>query len=151
MGGLAAEIPLLVHDTDGYIFLDIDDTIIEVHGYQKEGSGYGYSGVRRLNVFIATVKTDLSAPGINSQRLRCGACGSPRGAAHLIRDARATIKRLRGAKNVRVLLRADTACYGYASINAALTAGADVSVTARMDPAIKRAIGTIPDSAWTAI
>ncbi|TFC59717.1 hypothetical protein E3O62_08360 [Cryobacterium sp. TMT2-15-1] len=100
MGGLAAEIPLLVHDTDGYIFLDIDDTIIEVHGYQKEGSGYGYSGVRRLDVFIATVKTDLSAPGINSQRLRCGA---------------------------------------------------DVSVTARMDPAIKRAIGTIPDSAWTAI
>ncbi|MCR2512046.1 IS1380 family transposase, partial [Salmonella enterica] len=31
---------------DDLVFLDVDDTIIEVHGYQKQGSGYGYSGVR---------------------------------------------------------------------------------------------------------
>jgi len=34
--GLAAETPLVVHDTDGYIFLDIDDTIIEVHAGAHE-------------------------------------------------------------------------------------------------------------------
>jgi hypothetical protein len=28
------------------VLVDIDDTIIEVHGYAKHGSGYGYSGVR---------------------------------------------------------------------------------------------------------
>ena len=64
-----------MHDTDCYIFLDIDDTIIEVHGYQKQGSGYGYSGVRGLNTFLATVKTDVSVPIIIGQRLRRGACG----------------------------------------------------------------------------
>lgn len=148
---LAAETSLLVHDTDGYIFLDIDDTIIEVHGYQKQGSGYGYSGVRGLDAFLATVKTDLSAPIIIGQRLRRGACGSPRGAARMISDALATIKRLRGVETARVLFRADSAFYGYASINAAIKAGADVSVTARMDQAVKRAIATIPDSAWKTI
>ncbi|TFB60629.1 hypothetical protein E3N94_02120 [Cryobacterium sp. Sr3] len=66
MRGLAPETPLLVHDTDGYIFLDIDDTIIEVHGYQKEGSGYRYSGVRGLNVFLDALKTDVSVPIIIS-------------------------------------------------------------------------------------
>ncbi|MDH6236348.1 hypothetical protein H4V99_001093 [Cryobacterium sp. CG_9.6] len=50
-----------------------------------------------------------------------------------------------------MLFRADSAFYDHASISAALKAGADVSVTARMDPAIKRAIGTIPGTAWTAI
>ena len=45
-----------------------------------------------------------------------------------------------------VLLRADSAYYRHAPINAALNVGADVSATARQDPAVKRAIGTIPDS-----
>jgi hypothetical protein len=36
-------------DPGGRVLVDIDDTIIEVHGYAKQGSGYGYSGVRGLN------------------------------------------------------------------------------------------------------
>ena len=27
-----------------FVFVDVDDTIIEVHGYQKQGSGYGIPG-----------------------------------------------------------------------------------------------------------
>ncbi len=54
--------------------------IIEVHGYQKQGSGYGYSKVRGLNVFIATMKTVDDAPIILAQRLRRDPCWSPRGA-----------------------------------------------------------------------
>jgi hypothetical protein len=30
----------------GYALLDVDDTIIEVHGHAKQGAGFGYSGVR---------------------------------------------------------------------------------------------------------
>ncbi|WJY91898.1 hypothetical protein CFAEC_05290 [Corynebacterium faecale] len=40
--GLAAQTPNLVPATDGYIFVDVDDTIIEVHGYKKQGAGFGY-------------------------------------------------------------------------------------------------------------
>jgi hypothetical protein len=149
---LAEEAPLLVtNDAEGYVFVDVDDTIIEVHGYQKQGSGYGYSGVRGINAFLATVKTTTSAPVIIAQRLRRGACGSPRGAARLISDALATVTRLPGMKTARVLVRFDSAFYGYASVNTAIAAGAAVSVTARMDPAIKRAIASIAEDEWQAI
>ena len=149
---LTQEAPLLPGgDTDGYVLLDVDDTIIQVHGYQKQGSGYGYSGVRGINALLATVKTSACAPVIIAQRLRRGACGSPRGAARLIGDALATFRRLNGLKDARVLFRADSAYYGFASVNAAITAGAAVSVTARMDPQVKRAIAIIPDDAWEAI
>src|SRR5450631_2574264 len=50
--------------------VDVDDTIIEVHGYSKQGSGYGYSGVRGLNAALATVTTPDAAPVIVAQRLR---------------------------------------------------------------------------------
>ena len=49
---------------DEQVILDIDDTIIEVHGHTKAGSGYGYSGVRGLNALLATATTDQSAPVI---------------------------------------------------------------------------------------
>src|SRR5665811_2395491 len=39
--GLTASTPLLA-GVDAYALVDIDDTIIEVHGYGKQGSGYGY-------------------------------------------------------------------------------------------------------------
>jgi hypothetical protein len=33
-------------EDSGTVFVDIDDTIVEVHGYQKQGAAFGYSGVR---------------------------------------------------------------------------------------------------------
>ena len=108
--------------------------------------------MRGLNALLATVTTHTTAPVIIAQRLRKGACGSPRGAARIVADALATVTRLRSADATgSVLLRADSAFYGHATVSAAITAGAAVSVTARMDPAIKRAIATIPDHAWTPI
>lgn len=135
---------------DGLVFVDVDDTIIEVHGHQKQGAGFGYSGVRGINALLATVSTSTSAPVIVAQRLRKGASGSPRGAARIVADALKTITRLPGQKSP-VLLRADSAYYGSATINAARKAGAAVSITARQDPAVKRAISTIPEAAWTTI
>ena len=61
-------------------------------GYAKQGSGYGYSGIRGLNALLATVTTAAAAPIIVAQRLRKGACGSPRGAARLVADALKTGK-----------------------------------------------------------
>ena len=137
---------------DDDVLVDIDDTIIEVHGHQKQGAGFGYSGVRGLNALLATVTTETAAPVIIGQRLRKGACGSPRSAARMVADALATVTRLRGADaSGSVLLRADSAFYGHATVNAAVTAGAQVSITARMDPAVKRAIATIPEDAWKTV
>lgn len=143
--------PLLIPGGKDYTFLDVDDTIIKVHGHAKQGSGYGYSGVRGLNAILATASTNTSAPVILGQRLRRGATGSPRGAKRLIRDALATLRRLHGMDQAPVLVRADSAFYGHATIATAIRAGADVSITARMGPAVKKAVASIDENAWTGI
>lgn len=137
--------------SNDYVFVDVDDTIIEVHGHHKQGSGFGYSGVRGLNALMATVTTQDSAPVVVAQRLRRGSCGSPRGAGRLIADAIATTRRLPGMQQQKILVRADSAYYGHPSISAALKARADVSVTARMTAPVQRAIATIPDNGWQTI
>jgi nucleoside-diphosphate-sugar epimerase len=58
--------------TGGRVLVDIDDTIIQVHGHAKQGAGFGYSGVRGLNALLATVTTTGSAPVVVAQRLRKG-------------------------------------------------------------------------------
>ena len=151
LGGLAAATPL-VSGVDECALVDVDDTIIEVHGYAKQGSGYGYSGVRGLNALIATVTTRDAAPVIVAQRLRKGSCGSPRGAKRLVADALATVKKLRtDPAGAKVLLRADSAFYGRGTIGAAVRAGAQVSVTVRLNTLIRTTIAAIPDDAWTTI
>jgi hypothetical protein len=160
LSNLAEKTALVSGIDTGRVLVDIDDSIIEVHGHGKQGSGYGYSGVRGLNALLATVTTDTCAPVILTQRLRRGACGSPRGAARLVADALTTVDRLRiqagGASGDGVskpLVRCDSAFYGYPTVGAAIRAGADVSVTVRLTATIKRAIASIDDdeSAWTPI
>lgn len=152
--GLAADTPLVTGMTEVAV-VDIDDTIIEVHGYAKQGAGFGYSKVRGLNTLIATVSTERTAPVIVAQRLRKGSANSARGAQRLVRDALKTVRALRQQEGAgtsgRVLLRADSAYYGHAVIGAAVKAGAEVSVTVRLDTRVKAAISGIDEDAWTTI
>ena len=146
--GLTTVAPTLAGAAAELVLVDVDDTIIEVHGYAKQGSGYGYSGVRGLNALLATVTTASAAPVIVAQRLRKGACGSPRGANRLVADALKTVRTLHGGQTGKPLLRADSAFYGHPTVSAAVNAGADVSVTVRLDPRVKAAIAGISDDAW---
>ncbi|MEV8136837.1 IS1380 family transposase [Microbacterium aurantiacum] len=148
---LASAAPLLQIRDGERVMVDVDDTIIEVHGYQKQGASFGYSGVRGLNALVATASTTTSAPVILAQRLRQGKTGSPKGAARIVADTLATLRRMDLGSSVRPLLRADSAFYGHATIGTAIKAGADVSVTVRMDPAVKTAIATIPEDGWETI
>src|SRR5699024_4533134 len=77
----------------GTVLVDLDDTIVQVHGYAKQGAGFGYSGVRGLNALLATVSTQQVAPVIAAQRLRKGSVGSSRGAVRLATDALALVGR----------------------------------------------------------
>ena len=136
--------------TGGYALVDVDDTIIEVHGHQKQGAGFGYSKVRGLNALLATLTVTGSAPVVIAQRLRKGSCGSPRGAKRLIGDAVKQASRLLGPGRP-VLARMDSAFFGGPAVRAALAGGADVSVTVRMASTIKTAIAGIDAGAWTTI
>ena len=145
---MAGRAPLIAESGTGPVMVDVDDTIIEVHGHAKQGAGFGYSGVRGLNALLATASATNSAPVVVAQRLRKGSAGSPRGAKRLIADA---LKATRSLTAAPVLVRADSAFYGAETINAARRAGADVSVTIRLDPKVKAAIAGINDEAWTPI
>lgn len=108
---------------------------------------------------LAGPKGDQGAPGINGAgstipgpagwQGKDGAGNSARGAKRFVTDALATLKGTGAAG--KVLCRFDSAYYGHAAVAAALAGGAEVSVTVRLDPAVKRAITTITESAWKPI
>ena len=87
---------------------------------------------------------------IVAQRLRRGACSSPRGGKRLVADAVTTTRRLLEA-TTPVLVRMDSAFYGRGPVHAALAGGAQVSVTVRADARVKAAIASIAEDAWTMI
>jgi len=150
LAGLAQRAPIIPAPTGaGLVFVDIDDTVIEVHSAGKQGAGIGYSRVRGLNAAIVTASTTSAAPVILSQRLRRGQVNSPRGADRLISDALTTLRRTGTAGPV--LMRADSAYYGHPTISRALRAGADVSVTVKRNPTVTAAITGIDESDWTPI
>ena len=115
----------------------------------KQGAGYGYSGVKGLNALLATLSTPSAAPVIVASRLRKGSANSARGAARLVADALKT-SRACGATGL-VVVRADSAFYGRDVLAVIRRAGARFSITARQDVAVRRAIASIEESAWTTI
>jgi hypothetical protein len=137
----------------GYALVDVDDTVVEVHGHAKQGAGFGYNRIRGLNALLATLTTTgpgSPGPVIVAQRLRKGQTSSARGAKRLVGDAVKCARRLLG-RSTAVLVRMDSAFYGRGAVHAALAGGAAVSVTVRMDPRVRAAIASIPDDAWTTI
>ena len=146
--GLTRRAPLVSTGVD-VTFVDIDDTVRQTYGYAKQGAGYGYTGVKGLNAFLATASTASSAPLIVATRLRKGSANSARGAARLIADALVTTTKC-GVTGT-VVLRADSAFYGRDVIAAARRGGARFSITAHKDRAVTAAISAIPDTAWTTI
>jgi hypothetical protein len=62
---LARKAPLFGDPTvAGVVFVDLDEAIIEAHGYAKQGSCYGYCGVPGLNAGLGTASREDRAPVI---------------------------------------------------------------------------------------
>lgn len=127
-------------------FIDVDDTVRATYGYAKQGAGRGYTGVNGLNAVLATLSTPLSARLLGCGR---GAVNSARGAARLLADALVCARRA-GATGLAIV-RADSAFYSYDIVSAARRAGARFSLTARLTPAVTRAITSIDKKAWIPI
>jgi len=147
--GLTAQVPGLLAGADRLAFVDVDDTIGEVHGYAKQAAAYGYSKVMGLNVQLATVSTPLAAPVIAQATLRAGNTASATGAGRMLAQA-ITTARAAGATG-QILARADSAYYGWAFVGTALRAKAWFSVTARMTATVAAAITSIAEDAWIPI
>jgi hypothetical protein len=151
LAALAERTPLLA-GIDDLALVDLDGTVVEVHGQGKQGASFGYSGVRGLNAAAATVTAPGGAPVIVTTRLRQGSANSTKGSERIVADALGTVRRLRSPCAVGMLvLRADSAYYGRPTVHAAVKAGAKVSITVRQSTLVQRAIESIPGDAWTPI
>jgi Transposase DDE domain group 1 len=132
-----------------YALVDADSTVRQVFGYAKQGASYSYTKVKGLHPLLAVVSTPTAAPLVVACRLREGRAAAARGAGSFVAEALAAA-RAAGATGL-VLFRADSAFYSAAVVAACRRAGARFSVTVRMDAAVRRAIATIPETAWIPI
>lgn len=148
--GLAARLPAMVKGIrEGLVFIDLDDTVREVHGYGKQAAAFGYTGIRGLNIALATISTSDMAPVIAQARLRRGNTASNVGCGRMLAQAIGTAKAA-GATG-QIVARADSAFYCHSFVATAVRHQAWYSVTAPMNPQVKTAIGSIDDSAWEPI
>ena len=152
LAGLTSRVPGLIRggsDPDGIAYLDLDDTIREVHGYAKQAAAYGYSKVFGLNAMVAVVSTPLTAPVIVASALRRGNTASGKGSARMLTRAAAAARQ--AGVSGRLMGRADSAFYRHDLVTAMIKAKMWFSVTARKNTAVKAAITRIPEQAWVPI
>ena len=131
---------------DGHMFLDMDSTICQVHGYAKHGAAYGYTKTKGYHPLLAT-RADTGE--VLHARMRKGSAGSGRGAQRFVRE---TIGRVRRAGATGPLtLRADSGFWSHKVIKACTDHGVEFSITVTRQKPVLAAIEAIDDDAWVDI
>lgn len=131
---------------DARLVIDVDSFIGEVHGYAKQGAGFGYTRRRGYHPLLAC-RADTGE--VLHIRLRKGSAGSPRGVLRFADELIARVARA-GARGPR-LLRADSAFWNKKLIARLEKAGWSYSISVRMQSWVPEAIAQIPEAAWRAL
>jgi hypothetical protein len=129
------------------VTIDIDSSIHETYGLAKQGgSKFTHTKVRGYHPVYSVI---AGTGDVVHSRLRGGNANSGRGAAGFLTE---TFNRVRTAGATGPLtVRADSGFYTGAVAAACRKAGVRFSITAKMSPAIHKAIATIADNAWVEI
>lgn len=137
-------------------FIDIDSLLRPVYGRAKQGASYGHTKIagkqvlrKGLSPLATTISTAHAAPVIAGMRLRAGKTGSGKGAGRMVAQAIATA-RAAGASG-KILVRGDSAYGSRAVVRACLRGKAEFSLVMTKNKAIRRAIDSIPEPAWTPV
>jgi Transposase DDE domain group 1 len=125
------------------LVIDVDSFIGEVHGYQKQGAGFGYTGERGYHPLLATRSGTGEALHV---RLRKGASGSGRGALRFVQELIARVGRA-GASG-EMLVRADSAFWNRKVIAYLARRGCRYSIGVTMHKLVLERIAKIPEQAW---
>jgi len=121
--------------------LDVDSSIVEVYGYQKQGARFGYSGVRGLHPLLAFAHEERLLLGA---RLRAGNRASADGVVSFLDDVLESIPAQR-----RVRLRMDAGFYGQPVERFAVERGLGLSISAKLTGRLRAEIAALPAEAWT--
>ena len=129
---------------DDQLVVDVDSTICEVHGKQKQGAGYGYTHVLGYHPILAT---RAETGEILHARMRKGQANTQRGARRFIEELIARVRRA-GASG-EIVLRVDSGFWSNDTIATLGRLGVRYTMAVRTGtPAITRAIAAIDETAW---
>ena len=133
-------------DLDADLTIDVDSTICQTYGTQKQGAKFGYTKVRGYHPLVASL---ADTGEVLHARMRGGNAGSARGAGSLVRE---TVRRVRDAGATGGLtIRADSAFYARSFVRACRAHDVRFSVTVKLLKPIREAIEAIPEADWVAI
>jgi hypothetical protein len=124
--------------------IDLDSTICEVHGHQKQGAAYGYTRKFGYHPLLATSAETCE---VLHARLRKGS--SQRGAKRFVEELVARLRRA-GAPEA-ICLRADAGFWSHGLIDTLTRLGVGWSITVTINPSIRAVIDAIAQDAWVPI
>jgi Transposase DDE domain group 1 len=123
--------------------VDVDSFIGEVHGYKKQGAGFGYTNKRGYHSLIAS-RSDTGE--VLHIRLRKGKANSSRGVLRFAEELIARVARA-GATGQK-LLRADSAFWNNTLMKRLENAGWTYSISIRVQEGVAERIAAIPEVDW---
>ena len=132
---------------DAPFTIDLDSTICETFGLDKEGARHhGYTGKRGYHPLLAVA---AGTGDVLMSRLREGRANTIRGAAHFLRE---TVGRARyaGARG-QLTVQADSGFYAHAIVAVCRKMDVRFSITIRQHKSLRNFIEAIPEDAWTPI
>ena len=132
---------------DGSLTIDLDSTICETYGLDKEGARrHGYTGQRGYHPLLAVAAGTGEVP---MARLREGLANTAQGPAHFLRE---TLGRVRYAGATGELtVRADSGFYTHAIVAVCRKMKVRFSITVRQHVRLRQLIEAIPESDWRCI
>jgi hypothetical protein len=130
--------------SDKTMTIDLDSTVCEVHGKQKQGAAYGYTRKLGYHPLLATL---ADTGEVLHARLRKGS--SQRGAKRFVEELIARVRRA-GAPEA-ICVRADAGFWSHDLIDTLTRLGAGWSITVTINPTIRSVIDAITDDAWVPI
>lgn len=128
---------------DERLVVDVDSFVGEVHGYEKEGVGFGYTKRRGYHPMLAS---RAGTGEVLHVRLRKGQAASARGVLRFAEELIARVARA-GATGEK-LFRADSAFWNKKLIARLERAGWAYSISVRLQFWVKDAVAAIPETAW---
>jgi hypothetical protein len=131
---------------EGPVTVDVDSTICETYGLQKQGAKFGYTKVRGYHPLLASVAELDQVVGV---RLRGGNVHTARGAASFITKV---FRRVRAAGATGpMVMRADSGFYNRKVTEACEKEGVAYSITVKLSKSLLSKIAVIPEADWTPI
>jgi hypothetical protein len=123
--------------------IDLDSFVGEVHGYQKQGAGFGYTGERGYHPILAT---RAGTGEVLHARLRKGQAGSGRGALRFVQELLARVRRAGAAGEL--LVRGDSGFWNKKICAYLAEQRCRFSIGVTMHKVVVEQIAKIPEADW---